>query len=117
MSNISEKKLHELENELKHNNIFAKDLEIKSILGSGSGGQKVNKSETCIQIKHVPTGIVVKSQKTRSKSDNIFFAKRQLLEKILDKNPNSKSKKEIEIEKIRKQKKKRRKRSKSNDVI
>ena len=117
MSNISEKKLQNLENELKQHHIFIKDLEIKSILGSGSGGQKVNKSETCIQIKHIPTGIVVKSQKTRYKTDNIFFAKRQLLEKILQADPNSKSKKDIEIEKIRKQKKKRRKRFKPSDAI
>ena len=116
MSNISDQKVYALEEELLKNGILSIDLEIKSILGSGSGGQKVNKSETCIQIKHIPSGIVVQCQKTRSKTNNIFFAKRQLLEKVLEKDSSKKSKKDLEIEKTRKQKSKRRKRSKNGPV-
>ncbi|MBU4343603.1 MAG: peptide chain release factor-like protein, partial [Candidatus Omnitrophica bacterium] len=42
------------------------DLEEKFIRSSGKGGQKVNKSSTCVYLKHKPTGIEVKCQKERS---------------------------------------------------
>ena len=36
------------------------DIEEKAVLGSGPGGQAVNKSHNACQLKHRPTGIVVK---------------------------------------------------------
>ena len=36
------------------------ELDEKWIKGGGSGGQKINKSSTCVQLKHIPTGITVK---------------------------------------------------------
>lgn len=36
------------------------DLEEKFIKGFGPGGQSVNKSSNCVQLKHLPTGIIVK---------------------------------------------------------
>ena len=38
------------------------DLIEKFILGSGSGGQKINKTSSCVYIKHLPTGIEIKCQ-------------------------------------------------------
>src|SRR3712207_3914024 len=46
--------------------------------GSGPGGQKINKTSSAVQLKHIPTGIVVKCQDTRSRTQNRKTA-RQLL--------------------------------------
>lgn len=54
----------------------------KFLKGSGPGGQKINKTSSAVQLTHVPTGIVVKSQATRSRMQNEHIAKRILAEKI-----------------------------------
>ncbi|KAI5820100.1 RF-1 domain-containing protein [Pyronema omphalodes] len=51
--------------------------------GSGPGGQKINKTSSAVQLKHIPTGIVVKCQETRSRSQNRKLA-RELLAVRLD---------------------------------
>ncbi len=88
------------------------DLEEKFIRSSGKGGQKVNKSSTCVYLKHKPTGIEVKCQKERSQGLNRFLARRILVNKIesliLGKNREA----ERKIEKIRRQKRKRSRRAK-----
>lgn len=50
--------------------------------GSGPGGQKINKTSSAVQLTHLPTGIVVKSQATRSRTQNESIARRILAEKV-----------------------------------
>lgn len=50
--------------------------------GSGPGGQKINKTSSAVQLQHGPTGIVVKCQETRSRSQNRKIARRLLAERI-----------------------------------
>lgn len=50
--------------------------------GSGPGGQKINKTNSAAQLTHLPTGIVVKSQATRSRTQNYNIARRILAEKV-----------------------------------
>ena len=94
-------------------NIKQSELTIKSILGSGSGGQKQNKTHNCICIKHIPTGIEVKCQKSRSKALNEFLAKRLLCDK-LEELLGIKTKRLSKNEKIAKQKKRRKRKQRDN---
>ena len=58
------------------------DLEIERIRASGPGGQNVNKVSTAIRIKHIPTGIIVTSQQSRSQSANKEYAFKILRAKL-----------------------------------
>lgn len=66
--------------------------------GSGPGGQKINKTSSAVQLTHLPTGIVVKSQATRSRTQNESIARRILAEKveILEKGSESRVEKKRE---------------------
>jgi protein subunit release factor B len=83
------------------------DLVEKFILGSGSGGQKINKTASCVYLKHLPTGIEVKCQRERSRELNRFIARRELCRKIEEILFQKKSEKQQAFEKIRRQKKRR----------
>lgn len=50
--------------------------------GTGPGGQKINKTSSAVQLKHLPTGIVVKCQDTRSREQNRKTARKLLGEKL-----------------------------------
>lgn len=50
--------------------------------GSGPGGQKINKTSSAVQLKHLATGLVVKCQETRSRTQNRKIARRILAERI-----------------------------------
>ncbi|KIX10383.1 uncharacterized protein Z518_01465 [Rhinocladiella mackenziei CBS 650.93] len=58
------------------------ELQHNYVKGSGPGGQKINKTNSAVQLTHIPTGIVVKCQATRSRSQNHTIAKRILAEKV-----------------------------------
>lgn len=88
------------------------DLEEKFIRASKKGGQKVNKTSSCVYLKHKPTGIKVKCQKERSQVLNRFLARRILVNKIESLVLGRKAEKQKKIEKIRRQKRRRSKRAK-----
>ncbi|UFS72445.1 peptide chain release factor-like protein [Geomonas sp. RF6] len=86
------------------------DLEERFIHASGKGGQHVNKSSSCVYLKHLPTGIEVKCMEDRSQSLNRFLARRYLLEKM-EEAAGVPSKKSAKEEKLRRQKARRKRRS------
>ncbi len=88
------------------------DLEESFIRSSGPGGQNVNKTSTCVFIRHLPTGLSVKCQRERSQSLNRFLARRLLLDKIERMQTGIIDEEKRRIEKIRRQKRKRSKRAK-----
>lgn len=59
-----------------------KDITGSYLKGSGPGGQKINKTNSAVQLIHKPTGIVVKSQATRSRSQNQKIAREILAAKV-----------------------------------
>ncbi len=89
-----------------------KDIEESFVRSSGAGGQHVNKTSTCVQIFHRPTGILVKCQEDRSQAVNRFLARRRLLERYEAMRLGKKSEEQRRIEKIRRQKRRRSRRSK-----
>lgn len=88
------------------------DLVEKFIRSGGRGGQNVNKTATCVYLKHLPTGIEVKVQRERSQTLNRFLARRLLTEKIEQMVLGKRSEEEQKREKIRRQKRRRSRRAK-----
>jgi protein subunit release factor B len=88
------------------------DFEESFIRSSGPGGQKVNKSSSCVYLIHIPTGLSVKCQRERSQSLNRFLARRLLLDKIEKQQKGFIAQEKEILEKIRRQKRKRSKRAK-----
>jgi protein subunit release factor B len=82
------------------------------ILAGKKGGQKVNKTSSCVYLKHIPTGIEVKCQEARSQALNRFLARRILAGKIERLMLGRESAEEKRIEKLRRQKRRRSRRSK-----
>ena len=101
-----------LKKRMDHLGVKEEDLIEKFILGSGSGGQKINKTSSCVYLKHIPTGIEVKCQQDRSREMNRFFARRKLCEELEEQAEGIKSKKQQAREKIKRQKRRRSRRSK-----
>ena len=65
----------ELEKKMSRLGIKEADLVERFIRGSGPGGQKINKTSSCVQIKHLISGIEVKCQKSRSLMTNRIKAR------------------------------------------
>ncbi len=105
-------KWEELSDRMQKLGIHENDLIEKFILGSGSGGQKINKTSSCVYLKHVPTGIEIKCQSTRSRDLNRLYARRELCERLEERLFKEKSTKQKEIEKVRRQKRRRSRKAK-----
>ena len=58
------------------------DLDETFVRSSGAGGQHVNKTATCVQLRHRESGLEVKCMRDRSQSVNRFLARRELLEQL-----------------------------------
>ena len=85
----------------------AADFEEKFSRSSGPGGQYVNKVSTAVLLRHVPTGVAVTVQDTRSQSMNRQLAWERLLDTIERTRREERAARRAEIEKKRRQNSKR----------
>ena len=88
-------------------------LEEHFIRGSGHGGQKINKTSSCVQLTYSSGGIDIRCQKTRSQADNRYWARKELCDRIEERLLGEKSAKQQAFEKIRRQKRRRSRRAKA----
>ena len=107
---VSEEKAEDLRKRMEALNIHERDIEEKFIRSSGRGGQKVNKTSTCVYLKHLPTGIEVKWMTERSQALNRFFARRELVTRM-ERLSGQVTDEDLEIKKLRRKKSKRKKRA------
>lgn len=110
---ITQEKHERLQIRMEALDIREEDLDENFIRGSGKGGQKINKTSSCVQLIHRPSGIEIRCQQTRSQADNRYWARRELCERIEEKVLGEKSAKQQAIEKIRRQKRRRSRRAKA----
>jgi len=99
----SKHKQEALEKKMSELGISEQDLLEKFIFSSGKGGQHVNKTASCVYLKHLPTGLEVKCQKERSRALNRYLA-RKLLCELYQEHLGLPTKKSLDEEKIRKRK-------------
>jgi len=114
---ISPEKVRALEERMRQLGIDEKDLDEKFVRSQGRGGQKVNKTSSCVYLVHVPTGIEVKCQQARNQAMNRFFARRILADKIDELLHGRHSARSKEVDRLRKQKKKKARRARDKSGL
>lgn len=110
---IGETKRAALRRRMTDLGIAEAELDESFIAGAGSGGQKINKTASCVQLRHAKSGLVVKCQATRSRELNRYRARQELCDRIEQRVRGAESRLEQEREKIRRQKRRRSRRQKA----
>ena len=109
---VSSEKEKALQERMERLGIRETDIIERFVRSRGHGGQNVNKVNTCVYLKHLPTGLEVKCQQERYQAANRFFARRLLVQKIENMVEGRQSEQQKAIEKVRRQKRRRSRRAK-----
>lgn len=112
---VRPEKQQELERRMAACGLREADLDERFIRSGGPGGQKVNRTATCVQLRHSLSGLEVKMQQARSQALNRFHARRRLCELLEARQLGADSPEALERERIRKRKLRRRRRARKAD--
>ena len=113
---VSPEKQAALDSRMVKLRIAEDDLVEKFVLGSGSGGQKINKTSSCVYLKHLPSGLEVKCHAHRSREMNRFQAREELCDRIEGIRRDKAQARIDEVEKLRRQNRPLSRRSKQRSV-
>jgi len=80
--NVSPEKEKSLNERMERLGVAESDFRETFVRSSGPGGQKVNKTASCVHLVHIPSGLSVKCQQSRSQALNRFLARRLLLDRL-----------------------------------
>jgi len=80
------------------------DFEETFVRSGGRGGQNVNKTSTCVMLRHRPSGVQVKCQTSRLQGDNRRLARERLLDELERRRRHHALTERARIEKLRRQK-------------
>lgn len=116
-SPITSDKQAQLEQRMLALGVRESDLEETFVRAGGRGGQKVNKTSSCVMIRHRPTGLQVKCQTSRHQALNRFLGRRLLLDKIERMQKGYVDAERTRFEKIRRQKRKRSRRAQERILV
>ena len=108
---ISQEKDTALRERMERLGVREEEFRETFIRSSGPGGQKVNKTSSCVYLVHLPRGLSVKCQQERSQALNRFLARRLLLDRIERLRTGLVSAERMRTEKIRRQKRRRSRRA------
>jgi protein subunit release factor B len=109
---VSSEKERALADRMREQGVREADLDERFVRSRGPGGQNVNKVSTCVVLRHVPTGVVVRCQRERSQALNRFLARRELLDRLIARERGVAAAAEAERSRIRRQKRRRSRRAK-----
>lgn len=109
---VGKDKLERLKTWMKQLDIGETNIIEKFITGSGKGGQKLHKTSSSVYLKHIPSGIEIKCQDSRSREENRYFARIRLCEKLHATLSEEQTKEQHRVEKLKRQKKRRTRKSK-----
>ena len=99
---VSPEKLQKLQEMMLRLGVHKNDLEEKFVRGSGKGGQKVNKTNKCVYLTHVPSGIVIRCHCEREREINRYLARRTLCEELDHRINGAPSPRQLELKRARK---------------
>ena len=109
---ISDAKANALLKRMAELGIREEDFRESFVKGSGPGGQKINKTSSCVKLFHLSTNIDIKCQKDRSLALNRYHARRILCDRIEREIKGEIEEERKKNEKIRRQKRRRSRRTK-----
>jgi protein subunit release factor B len=101
---------------MKRLHVLEGDLVERFIRGSGPGGQKINKTSSCVQLRHVPSGIEIKCQHSRSLAANRVKARSLVCELLEERELERQAQRRFEAAKRRRQKRQPSRRQKKINV-
>ncbi|HVO67578.1 MAG TPA: peptide chain release factor-like protein [Syntrophales bacterium] len=115
--NVSPEKEKSLNERMERLGVMETDFRETFVRSSGPGGQKVNKTASCVHLVHIPSGLSVKCQQSRSQALNRFLARRLLLDRIERIQQGLAQADRDRIEKIKRQKRRRSRRAKEKILM